>query len=88
MPGENSLSSVEHVVVLMLENRSCGHMLGWATPSATTAPGRGGASLAPAGGPGRAGVPAVPGRGVAGAGDGRPGPVTDAALASYNRASA
>jgi phospholipase C len=29
MPGENSLSSVEHVVVLMLENRSFDHMLGF-----------------------------------------------------------
>jgi len=29
MPGENSLSSVEHIVVLMLENRSFDHMLGY-----------------------------------------------------------
>ena len=29
MPGENSLSSVEHIVVLMLENRSFDHMLGF-----------------------------------------------------------
>jgi hypothetical protein len=29
MPGENSLSSVGHVVVLMLENRSFDHMLGF-----------------------------------------------------------
>ena len=29
MPGENSLSAVQHVVVLMLENRSFDHMLGF-----------------------------------------------------------
>ena len=29
MPGGNALSSVEHVVVLMLENRSFDHMLGF-----------------------------------------------------------
>ena len=29
MPGSNSLSSIEHVVVLMLENRSFDHMLGY-----------------------------------------------------------
>ena len=29
MPGTNGLSSVEHVVVLMLENRSFDHMLGF-----------------------------------------------------------
>ena len=29
MPGGNGLSSVEHVVLLMLENRSFDHMLGW-----------------------------------------------------------
>ena len=29
MPGENSLSSVEHIVLLMLENRSFDHMLGY-----------------------------------------------------------
>jgi phospholipase C len=29
MPGGNGLSSVEHVVVLMLENRSFDHMLGF-----------------------------------------------------------
>ncbi len=29
MPGENNLSAVQHVVVLMLENRSFDHMLGF-----------------------------------------------------------
>ena len=29
MPGSNSLSSIEHIVVLMLENRSFDHMLGF-----------------------------------------------------------
>ena len=29
MPGGNGLSSVEHVVVLMLENRSFDHLLGF-----------------------------------------------------------
>ena len=29
MPGDTSLSSIEHVVVLMLENRSFDHMLGF-----------------------------------------------------------
>ena len=29
MPGSNSLSSIQHVVVLMLENRSFDHMLGF-----------------------------------------------------------
>jgi phospholipase C len=29
MPGENNLSSVQHIVVLMLENRSFDHMLGF-----------------------------------------------------------
>src|SRR6202167_1696805 len=29
MPGSNNLSSIEHIVVLMLENRSFDHMLGF-----------------------------------------------------------
>jgi phospholipase C len=29
MPGSNSLSSIQHIVVLMLENRSFDHMLGF-----------------------------------------------------------
>src|ERR1700728_4475160 len=29
MPGSNNLSSIEHIVVLMLENRSFYHMLGY-----------------------------------------------------------
>jgi phospholipase C len=29
MPGANSLSLIQHVVVLMLENRSFDHMLGY-----------------------------------------------------------
>jgi phospholipase C len=29
MPGSSSLSSIQHIVVLMLENRSFDHMLGF-----------------------------------------------------------
>jgi phospholipase C len=29
MPGSNSLSSIQHIVVLMLENLSFDHMLGF-----------------------------------------------------------
>ncbi len=77
MPGENSLSSVEHVVVLMLENRSFDHMLGYLYSDSGNVSLH--AELVSRQFP--AGVSTAPG--LAG-----PAPATAAALSSYIRAHA
>ncbi len=76
MTNGNGLASVDHVVVLMLENRSFDHMLGFLYPGNVSPSGqpfdgltgtetaRRRDGLAPGGDPGRADRPAAPGRPV------------------------
>jgi phospholipase C len=70
MPGSNSLSSIQHIVVAMLENRSFDHMLGFlysgsgnVSPAGQPYDGLSGSESNPvSGSPGRAAGPSCPAR--------------------------